>query len=406
MAETLRLANAGQVREAVAWALAAKEPLEIVGGGSKPGLGRPVSARHRLDVGHLAAIDSYEPEELVLTAGAGARLRDIRELLAERDQELAFEPPDLAPLLGGAPDSATIGGVLACNLSGPRRIKAGAARDHFLGVKGVSGRGEAFKSGGRVVKNVTGYDMAKLLAGSHGTLAVLTEVSVRVLPAAEMVHTLLLLGLDDGAAVAALGRAARTPFEPSGLAHLPAAMAAQSLVADVATHTAAVTAIRIEGPRQSVADRAQSLAREFGDLPSASLDREASRALWAEIRDVAAFAAWPDRVVWRLSVPPAAGAETVARITADLGCTALYDWAGGLIWLALDAGIEAGAETVRAGLGGLGGHALLVRARADVRRRVPVFQPQAPALAALSARIKDGFDPQRILNPGRMYEGV
>ena len=406
MAETLSLANAEQVRQAVAWALAAGEPLEIVGGGSKPGLGRPVSARHRLDLGHLATIVSYEPEELVLTAGAGARLGDIRDALAARDQELAFEPPDLGPLLGGPPDAATIGGILACNLSGPRRIKAGAARDHFIGVKGVSGRGEAFKSGGRVVKNVTGYDMSKLLAGSHGTLAVLTEVSVRVLPAAEATQTLLLLGLDDSAAVAALGRAARTPFEASGLAHLPAAVAALSSVPEVAGHGGAVTAIRIEGPRASVADRAQSLAREFSDLPSASLEGEASRALWAEVRDVAPFAAWPDRVVWRLSVPPATGAETVARIKAQVGCTALYDWAGGLIWLALDRGIEAAAESVRAGLGAPGGHALLVRARADVRRRVPVFQPQAPALAALSARIKDGFDPKRILNPGRMYEGV
>ena len=406
MTGRLRLANADQVRQAVAWAVAKKEPLEIVGNGSKRGLGRPVSARHRLDLGHLAAVSLYEPEELVLTAGAGTELVEIEALLARHSQELAFEPPDLAPLLG-SPSGATLGGIIACNLSGPRRIKAGAARDHFLGVKGVSGRGEAFRSGGRVVKNVTGYDMAKLLAGSFGTLAVMTEITVKVMPAAESVCTIALSDLDDATAVAALGTASRTPYEPSGLAHLPQPVAAHSAVSEVSSAGTAITAVRVEGPSRSVADRSAALGKELASVGATTvLDDEASRVLWREIRDVNAFAAQPDRVVWRLSVPPAAGADVVAEIGGAVACMPLYDWAGGLIWLALDPGIEAAAETVRAAVATVGGHALLFRARADIRRTVAVFQPQAPELSALSARIKDGFDPKRILNPGRMYADV
>ncbi len=181
-----------ELRDAVGEALAAEEPLEVIAGGSKRGLGRPMQTPRTLDLSGIAGIRSYQPNELVLTAGAATPLDEIEEALAKKGQMLAFEPPDWRGLVGVPETRPTLGGAIACNLSGPRRIKAGAARDHFLGFRGVSGRGEIFKSGGKVVKNVTGYDLSKLMAGSYGTLAALEEVTVKVLPRPEYAATVVL----------------------------------------------------------------------------------------------------------------------------------------------------------------------------------------------------------------------
>jgi glycolate oxidase FAD binding subunit len=411
MATVLKPADPEQLREAVAWAAGQGVPLEIAGAGSKGGLGRPVDAEHRLEVGALAGIELYEPEELVMSAGAGTPLAEVEARLAEHGQQLAFEPADLGPLLGSAPGQATIGGVFACNLSGPRRFKAGAARDHLLGLKAVSGRGEAFKAGGRVMKNVTGYDMCKLLAGAFGTLAVMTEVTFKVLPAPAEMRTVLALGLDDDAAIRAMTRALGSPFDVSGAAHVPGPLAAHLCAEAVATGRA-VTAVRIEGPEPSVQYRGGRLSELLGEFgPVADLDRDSSAVLWREIRDVKPFVGEGGSQVWRLSVTPAAAAEVVQEVMAALDARAYYDWGGGLIWLAV-AGAE-GAEAarsmeraVRGAVGRAGGHALLVRAPAAVRAAVPVFHPQPEALARLTARIKESFDPRRVLNPGRMYDGL
>ncbi|HZD25842.1 MAG TPA: FAD-binding protein, partial [Alphaproteobacteria bacterium] len=264
MPETLQPADAAQVEEVVRWAVSSTTPLELVGGGGKRGLGRPVAAEHRLALSRLRGVSLYEPEELVLSAGPGTPLSEIEALLAQRGQLLAFEAPDYAGLYGTEPGRQTLGGVIAANLSGPRRIKAGAARDHFLGVEGVSGRGEAFKSGGRVMKNVTGYDLCKLMAGSHGTLAALTALTIKVLPAPEKTRTVLLFGQDPAAAVVALAEAAGSPHEVSGFAHLPADVAARSGVSYVGGAGAAVTAVRVEGPGPSVEHRTAALRELFG----------------------------------------------------------------------------------------------------------------------------------------------
>jgi glycolate oxidase FAD binding subunit len=255
MSSVLRPESAAQVAELVAWAVAEQAPLEIVGRGSKRGLGRPVQAAHDLDLSALTGITLYEAEELVLAARVGTPLIEIEETLAQHNQHLAFEPPDLGPLLGNEADDASIGGMLACNLSGPRRLKSGAARDHFLGVEAVSGRGEAFKSGGRVVKNVTGYDLCKLLAGSYGTLAVMTDVTVKVLPRPEKARTVLIFGQDDSQALTVMTQALNSQHEVTGAAHLPAGLAAGSTVsyvADAGASGQSVTALRLEGPGPSV----------------------------------------------------------------------------------------------------------------------------------------------------------
>src|SRR3954469_23446672 len=217
-------ADLAELRDAVAAALAAEEPVEIVGGGSKRALGRPLQTPHLLDLSLLPGIRDYAPGELVVTRRAARPLAEIERALAECGQMLAFEPPDWRALLGSDSES-TLGGVLACNLAGPRRIKAGAARDHFLGFRGVSGRAEAFKAGGKVVKNVTGYDLCKLLAGSYGTLAALEEVTVKVLPRPESVATVLFSGVAPGPAVRLMGAALGSPHEVSGAAYLPETIA-------------------------------------------------------------------------------------------------------------------------------------------------------------------------------------
>jgi glycolate dehydrogenase FAD-binding subunit len=408
---TLKPETPAQVLEAVAWALAEEAPLEVIGRGSKRALGRPVQAANNLELSALSGITLYEPEELVLSARAGTPLAEIEAALAEKNQMLAFEPADLGPLLGGGAGAGSIGGVLAGNQAGPRRIKAGAARDHFLGAQAVSGRGEVFKTGGRVVKNVTGYDLCKLLAGSYGTLAAMTDVTVKVLPAPEKTRSVLLYGLDDPAAVSAMSRALQSSHEVSGAAHLPAALTGASAVSYVAKAGAAVTAIRIEGPGPSVEHRAAALRRDLADLAETEeLHSKNSAKLWAELRDVRPFAEDAARVVWKISVPPAAGAEVVARIALGEGALHYFDWGGGLIWLALAASdalaFEARHAAVRAAMKDSGGHATLIRAPEDLRARVPVFQPQEEGLAVLTQRVKDSFDPRRILNPGRMYAGV
>ncbi len=404
--ETLRPTTESEAIEAVGWACGGERALEIVSGGTKRGLGGPADAAAGLDLSGLAGISLYEPEELVLTAKPGTTLAEIDARLAQHGQTLAFEPPDLGPLLGTGTGLGTLGGCIAANLSGPRRFKAGAARDHFLGVRAVSGRGELFKSGGRVVKNVTGYDLCKLLAGSWGTLAAMTEITVKVLPAAEKLRTVLVYGLDDEAAIGAMTRALGGAFEVSGAAHLPAGIAALSEVGRVREPGSPVTALRVEGPEPSVLARTESVRALFGDGHGIDVDELHGRnsgAFWREVGEARFHAASPEEIVWRLSVPPAEGAAVARRIAGELESRAFYDWGGGLIWLALPPGTEdAGAQTVRRALDPAGGHATLIRAPEEIRRRVPVFHPQPAGLAALNERVKRAFDPRGILNPGRM----
>ena len=408
MAEPFRPGTAAELTDLVAWAAGEESALEILGAGSKRALGRPLAGAHGVALDRLAGIGLYEPEELVMAAACGTPLAEIETRLADNRQQLAFEPADYGPLLGGAAGRGTIGGAFACNLSGPRRIKAGAARDHLLGVQAVTGRGDLIKSGGRVVKNVTGYDLCKLLTGSFGTLAVMTEVTFKVLPAAPESCTLLLAGLARDAAMAALRDALGSANDVAGAACLPAAAAARSAVAEVAAAGADLALLRLEGLAPSVASRAAALTSLLAPTGGriAWLEGEASAALWREIRDVRLL---PEEsaVVWRISTAPAAGPALLATLERDRALDWLADWGGGLLWLALaEAGADGGADAIRAALAGPGGHATLVRGSPALRTAVPVFQPQAPALARLTARVKDSFDPERILNPGRMYAGL
>ena len=385
--EVLAPRDEADLEEAIAAAVAEGSTLAVEGEGSKRGLGHAVAARRRLSMAAMRGVSLYEPAELVLTAGAGTPLREIQGLLDQQGQQLAFEPADYGRILSGLAGRGTIGGAIAVNASGPRRIKAGAARDHLLGFRAVSGRGEPFKSGGRVMKNVTGYDLSKLMAGSHGTLGVMSEMTVKVLPKPETEETVVFAGLGDAAAVALMTAASGLPVEVSGFAHLP--------------DGGGRTGLRLEGPAVSVASRRAALLRHFGG-EAGVLAEAASRSFWEAVRDVQPLAGRGEQL-WRLSVAPADGAATVARL-AERGLPIagrLYDWAGGLVWLAIETGRH--GHAIREGLAG---HATCIRAPEEVRAAEPVFHPQPPALAALSRRVKQSFDPKRVLNPGRMGEGL
>jgi len=388
------------VVDAVQEALARSTPLEIIGHGSKRGIGHRVDAGHVLDVSELTGVTLYEPDELVLSAKAGTPMAEIENLLPDNAQFFHCEPMDYGPLLSGESGRGTIGGALAANLSGPRRLKAGAARDHVLGVRVVSGRGELFKSGGRVVKNVTGYDLSKGMANSWGTLGVATEVTFKVLPKPETAATLAVRGLTDEQAVRAMAMAMGSREEVASAAHLPPTVANRFL--DGKLGWEAATVLRLEGFAPSVEHRSRQLQALLGGVVDV-LNEAQSHKLWREVRDVLPYAnAGDDRAVWRVSMAPMLGWCMVDEFRRYAGVDAFYDWQGGLIWMRMEADPE--AQTLRQLIAKYGGgHATLVRAPESIRSSVEVFEPQPAALAALSQRLKHQFDPENILNPGRMH---
>lgn len=402
MAETISIADETALAAAITDAAGAGLRLDVRGAGTKQGLGRAAQAERTLDLSPLSGVSLYEPDELVLSARAGTPIAEIAALLDGAGQMLAFEPMDSGPLFGRPEGGGTIGGLFACNLSGPRRLSHGAVRDHALGIRAVSGRGELFKSGGRVMKNVTGYDLPRMLAGSLGTLAVMSEITLKVLPRPATEETLLVFGLEPAAAARAMSAAMGSACEVSGAASLPADIVA--LRGEVPGDKA-VVALRLEGFAPSVkARRAMliSVLMPFGGVEV--LEAPASRTFWVMVRDALPFAGTGERAVWRISTAPTAGPLLARALTDTLGAMAYCDWAGGLVW-ALMPGEASEAEAVRAALAPHGGHATLIRATA-AERAGAVFQPLEANLAALTRRVKASFDPRGVLNPGRMHADV
>ncbi len=349
--------------------------LRLRGGGTKDAIGVPTDAQV-VDMRGFAGVVDYDPPELVLTVGAGTPLAEVEALVAGEGQMLAFDPFDHGPMLGNGGGAtiakATIGGVIAAGVAGPARLSRGGARDHLLGFTAVSGRGERFVAGAKVVKNVTGYDLPKLMAGSWGRLAALTEVTLKVLPAPRVQQTLAVRGLDAAGAVAAMARAMGSAAEVTAAAHLPD------------WRGEAVTALRLDGFAESVAARAGMLsgfkAIDDGDM------------LWLAVRDAAPLPR--DLPLWRLIVAPGKAPGVTAALP---GAKWLFDWAGGLIWLASDADPAA----IRAAAEAAGGHAMLIRADPAMRAAVSALHPQPAALAALEARVRRAFDPDGVFETGR-----
>ena len=381
-------------------------PIEVMGAGTKRGIGRPLQPGVVVSTTSLRGIPLYEPGELVMSARAGTSLTQIESELAARNQMLAFEPIDLGPVTGGGAGAQTIGGVFAANLSGSRRIMAGAARDHLLGIRGVNGRAEIFKSGGRVMKNVTGYDLARGLSGSWGTLAVLTEVTFKVLPMPETSVTLVWQGLPEDIAVELLTAAAGTPFEVSAASHLSEALAGRLQLSSLRVLGKSLTLLRIENFASAVAHRTEALRtalKIYG--PALVVENHDSVQLWSELRRLSVFPYGPS-CLWRLSATPTKAPELVASIRRHMSAEVFYDWAGGLVWLEIAAPADAGATDIRRADAIHGGHATRIRAEPAVRAAIDVFQPQSPAVERITRGLKHAFDPHGLLNPGRMYANL
>ena len=386
----------------VAEAARNREPLLVQGNGTKAGMLRPVQAARTLSVSGLSGVNLYAPKELIVSAWAGTPLSEIEAALAEGGQHLIAEPPDLSDLLGATGKPQTLGGVVATNLSGSRRVAWGAMRDHVMGVRAVTGRAEIIRSGGRVLKNVTGLDLCKLLTGSHGTLGVITEVTLKVLPAPEATGTLVLVGLDAKAGVEAMSAALGSPFGVSAAAWLPAEAVAR--VAGLSAITGSATLIRIEEFAPSVSYRIGRLKDQFASPDTVTLDTETSLAAWKDVRDARALAASVDGAVWRVSVRPSAGPNVLGALQAR-GMAGFLDWGGGLVWLAGPADAETHAA-VEAAVQRAGGNWMLLRAPDTLRGAVRVVPDEVAALARITRDVKAAMDPAGILNPGRLYAGL
>ena len=399
--------DAEDLLDALQSAVASKTKIDLRGSGRHLQRGRPVHADQVLCLAPMSGIVTYEPDELVLITKAATPLRDILKTLDDAGQMLAFDPP-----LGHInPEEAlgTLGGVMATNLAGPRRMVAGAARDYLLGFQAISGRGEQFQSGSRVMKNVTGYDLSKLMVGSYGTLAVMHEVTIKTMPKPEYGVSLIIKARDIQAAYAAIRAAFASPHEPTAGAIMPPQTSVYSKVKKIADmgQQSVLVSIRIEGFKVSVKDRIKALSdvlKSYGE--QITLTEKESNLLQAELREVTLLPEQKNRVLWKISCPPHQGAGLLDQILARPHCRAYADWAGGLIWVSHPAGHDGGAVPLRQLLSTTGGHATLISAPKPMRETIEVFHPQPQPLQDLTRRVKASFDPLGILNPGRMYEGI
>ncbi len=391
-----------QIVAAVAEAARTREPLLVQGNGTKAGMLRPVQAARTLSAAGLSGINLYAPKELIISAWSGTPLPEIEATLTAAGQHLIAEPPDLSLLLRANGKPQTLGGVVATNLSGPRRVAWGAMRDHVMGVRAVTGRAEVIRSGGRVLKNVTGLDLCKLLTGSHGTLGVITEVTLKVLPSPESTGTLVLPDLDATAGVAILSAALGSPFGVSGATWLPADAVAR--VSGLEAIRGSATLIRIEDFSPSVTYRIGRLKDQFAVTGAVTLDTDVSRAVWKDVRDARPLIAGETDAVWRVSVRPSCGPSVLTALR-PAGVTGYLDWGGGLVWLAgpPDAATHAAVE---AAANAAGGNWTLLRAPDTLRGAVRVVPDEAAPMARITRQVKVAMDPAGILNPGRIYPGL
>lgn len=368
-----------------------KQTIKITGGGTRR-IGNAIQADKIVSTSAIKGVSIFEPGALTLVAKAGTSLDEIQKLLATENQHLPFEPADYRGLLG-TKGTSTIGGVVAAGISGPRRIQVGAVRDSLIGVRFVNGEGVAIKNGGRVMKNVTGYDLVKLMAGSHGTLGILTEVAFKILPMVEKSNTILVRGLSDDEATSVMSKALGSPFDIAGAAHTTDASQAN-----------AITLIRVEGFKKSVTYRITQLkeliAREAGKSAIIDVETNAKKSieLWKSVRDVEPFHK-ANGAVWKISVKPTDGAKVVAALHSAMSIKSLYDWGGGLVWLLVEEDTIANAKMVRQAVENAKGHATLMRAGNKTFSKIEAFHPQATRLANISNQLRAQFDPHGIFNP-------
>ncbi len=378
-----------ELADIIKGAVVDRDTLRVKGGGSRLALGRYIEAAGTVVTTGMAGIEQYNPGALSLVVKAGTPLTQLNQVLAEAGQRLAFEPMDHRAMFSTEGTEPTIGGVVACGISGPRRIRVGACRDALIGVRFVNGKGEIIKNGGQVMKNVTGYDLVKFMCGSYGTLGVLTELSFKTSPLPETEATFVITGLDDLAANKFMSDALKLPLDISAAAHVPL--------------DEPKTYLRVEGITGFVKTRLNALKDLSGQQNEKAhcheLSGQESEDVWAGIRDILPFAKTTGDI-WKISVKPTDGPLYIESLKKHISVQHFYDWAGGLIWLLTTGNTVEDERVIRQVLKAYGGHGTLVRASDEAREAVSVFQPEPPVLAGLASRVREQFDPDNILNPG------
>jgi glycolate oxidase FAD binding subunit len=379
-------------------------PLEISGLKSKNKIGRNFQAEKTLDLSNYSGIIEYKPEELYIKVKAGTPVKNIIEELDKHNQQLAFEPIDFGFLFEGASNGGTIGGVISCNFAGSRRFKVGSARDHLLGFQGVNGKGEVIKSGGTVVKNVTGYDLCKLLTGSFGTLSVITELSIKVLPKPETSKTLIINNPHLKKAVEYLGNALSSSTDPSGGVFYPEYFEKSFIFNDL-THQGALTGIRIEGPENSVERRVNRLCKELSLLDSefSILDSEQSNIFWDKTKNLEVFSKLKSNLL-RIVVPISETLNVIQKLKAH-EINYFLDWGGSLIWLQIENVNTKILKEIKDITQKHLGYYTIIKIENDLKATADIFTID-PIKYKISEKIKKSFDPKRILNPGKMYSGI
>ena len=379
-------------------------PLEINGTKSKNKIGRNFQSEKTLDLSGYSGIIEYKPEELYIKVKAGTPLKEILEAIDKNNQQLAFEPIDFGFLFEGKSNGGTIGGVVACNFAGPRRFKVGSARDHVLGFQGINGKGEIIKSGGTVVKNVTGYDLCKLVSGSYGTLTVLTELSIKVLPKSESSKTLIINNPHLKKAMEYLGTALSSSTDPSGGVFYPERFENNFVFNDL-THKGALTAIRIEGPTNSVDQRISRLVKELSLLENeySVLDNFQTDLFWGKTRNLEVFSNLKNNLL-RVIVPVSETLNVIQKLK-KYEINYFLDWGGNLIWLELETISLKILREIKEITQEHSGYFTIIKLEDDLKASADIFTID-PIKYKISEKIKKSFDPKRIFNPGKMYSGI
>jgi glycolate oxidase FAD binding subunit len=401
---TLKPESEEAISEAIKHCYKKNIPLAINGLGSKKNIGKNFQSQKTLDLSNYSGIIKYEPEELYIKVKSGTSIKEIKEELDKKNQQLAFEPNDFGFLFEGESNEGTIGGVLSSNFAGPRRFKVGSARDHILGFKGINGKGEIIKSGGTVVKNVTGYDLSKIITGSFGTLSVFTEISVKVLPKADLTKTLVIENPHLKKGLEYLNVALGSSTDPSGGVFYPEYFRNQFVFNDLTTE-GPITAIRIEGSKLSVDERINKLLKELNVSRKeiSILESSQSNIFWENTRCLKVFKNLKDNLL-RVIVPASEVFDLINKLKS-YNVKYFIDWGGNLVWLQVDEINLNSIKEIRSLVKNLGGYLTIIKAEESLKASIDIFTIDEVKYK-ISEKIKKSFDPKRILNPGKMYTGI
>ncbi len=379
-------------------------PIQIVGTGTKNEIGKKLQCAKILDMSNISGIIEYKPEELYITVKAGTPIKLVQDELRKNNQHLAFEPTNFSEIFNKSLSEGTIGGTLSCNFSGSRRFKVGSARDHILGFKGYNGKGEKIKSGGTVVKNVTGYDLSKLVTGSFGTLLALSEITLKVLPIQADIKTIIISGLALENSLGIMDSAISSSNDPSGAVFYPANLRNNFVFNDL-THPGSITAIRIEGTKTSTEQIVNNLFENLvlKEKKTTILDITQSEIFWEETRAIKVFAK-NEKNILRAVVPPSETVNLINRLKT-FHSSYFIDWGGSLIWLELDYLSHQKIEQIRKRVVEANGYLTVIKSPENIKSSSEIFTID-PIKFKISQNLKKSFDPKRIFNPGKMYTGI